>query len=296
MRHIKIILMLIVAMAFSSKSIAQEYLPYSIIGDPSGTAPYFFGPSAFPVPDMVRNTTGDIRCQLNTDFSWGHLAPTTDYASTFGFDLRIPLWTDRVNLAIYGQFHEWYWDTPEVRQIRKVRPEYALQGNTAGDAYISVDMRVLNERKLIPLTVVRVALKSASGDDYEKARYFDAPGYHFDLCATKSFMTNGDTFIKGFRASFNFGFVCWQTDIGCQNDAWLVAGSLKLDTRWASASVDVGGYYGREHYYDSPTTLKARLSILPEKTLSPFIQFQSGLRDWPFNQIKAGITYSFKKR
>lgn len=272
---------------------AQEYLPYSVIGDPSGTAPYFFGPSAFPVPDMVKDTSGKIKCQLNGDFSWGNLTPATDRAATLGFGLSLPLWTDRANLSIYGQFHEWYWDTPEVRKVRQVKPEYALNGNCAGDVYVSINMRVLNERKYVPLTVVRVALKSASGDDYEKARYFDAPGYHFDACLTKSFMLAGDPFFKGVKASFNFGFVCWQTDIGCQNDAWLLAGSLEMVTRIANASVDIGGFSGREHYYDSPLTLKVKLEMLPDRMFSPFVMYQKGLRDWPFTQVRAGVTCAF---
>ena len=292
-RLIKALLAVFAVTGLAAEAGAQEYLPYKIIGSPTRTAPYYFGPSAFPVPDMVKNTTGSIKCQLNGDFSWGNLASTTDYASTLGFDLRFPLWTDRANLSVYGQFHEWYRDTPQVREIRRVRPEYPLEGNTAGDVYFSIDMRVLEESRIIPLTVVRVALKSASGDDYEKARYFDAPGYHFDFCSTKSLLPRKGSFIENVKASFNFGFVCWQTDIGCQNDAWLVAGSLEIDTRWAVASVDVGGYHGREHYHDSPTTLKARLNLLPDKALSPSVQFQTGLRDWPFNQVRLGLTYSY---
>lgn len=286
-----------VALAFHvNEAMAQEYLPYAVMGYPSKTSPYFFGPSAFPIPDMAKNTSGDVKCQLNGDFSWGHLAPTTDYAATFGFDLRLPLWTDRANLCIYGQFHEWYWDTPEVRALRRVDPKYALNGNCAGDAYVSIVTRVLNERKYVPLTTLRIALKSASGDDYEKARYFDAPGYFFDLCFTKSFAFRNDAFFRSVNASFNFGFVCWQTDIGCQNDAWLLAGSLELDTKMASLSVDIGGYSGHENYYDSPLSVKARMDILPDRKFSPFVMYQGGLRDWPFNQVRAGVTYSINTR
>lgn len=282
-------------LAVSATASAQEYLPYNILGNPSGTAPYFFGPSAFPVPDMVKNTVGNVSIQLNGDYSWGNLAAASDHAETFGFDIRIPLWTDRANLSVWGQFHEWYQDTPEVREIRRVRPEYALDGNCAGDAYLSIDMRVLEERRLLPLLTLRAALKSASGDDYEKARFFDAPGYFFDACATKCFKFADTGFFTGISASFNFGFVCWQTDIGCQNDAWLKAGSIELETKVANASVDVGGYSGRENYYDTPVTLKARLEVLPDRMFSPFVVYQKGLRDWPFSQVRFGVTYTLDK-
>ncbi len=293
MRRFLLSAVMILMTSLRCLAVYDGYLPYNIVGDPSGTAPYFFGPSAFPIPDMLKNTSGRFQCQLNGDFSWGNLTPATDYAATFGFKLVIPLWTERANLSAYGQFHEWYWDTPEVRAVRRVDPKYALNGNCAGDVYISMDMRVLNESKYVPRTTVRATIKTASGDDYEKARYFDAPGYIFDACLTKTVPFACDVFFKCISASFNFGFVCWQTDMGCQNDAFLFAGSVELDTKYVNASVDLGKFSGREHYFDQPTSLKVRLEVLPEKRLNPFVLYQKGLKDWPFRQIRGGLTYTF---
>lgn len=278
-----------------SSAISAQGLPYSVIGEPSGTSPNFFGPSAFPVPDMVKNTTDRIRLQVNTDVAWGNLAPTTDYASTLGFDIRIPLFTERVNLSVWGQVHEWYWDTPEVREARGVDPKYNLNGDCSGEAYISADVLLVKERKLLPSLTMRVALKTASGDDYEKARYYDAPGYFFDACATKTLLFRHGGFFQSVSASVSGGFICWQTDIGCQNDALMYAGSVELDTRLFDASVELGGYHGREKYYDSPVTCKFRVEFLKGGTVSPMLQYQLGLKDWPFNQFMLGLTYSPRK-
>ena len=283
----------ILVAAFHLTVQAQEYLPYKVLGDPSGTAPYFFGPNAFPIPDMVKDTRANPTIELDGKYSWGRLAPTTDRTFDVGFAIRLPLWTDRVNLSVYGQVHEWYRDTPEVREIRKVDPKYPLKGHCAGDVYVTVDFRILNERKYVPAMVLRAALKTASGDEYEKARFFDAPGYHFDITATKTFAFRNGGFFKCFKASLNFGFLCWQTDMGSQNDALMAAGSVELDTKYADLSVDCGGYYGREKYYDSPTSLKVRLDLIPEMKINPFVCYQRGLKDWPFDQIKLGIRYSF---
>lgn len=277
-----------------SSAISAQGLPYSVIGEPSGTSPNFFGPSAFPVPDMVKNTTDRIRLQVNTDVAWGNLAPTTDYASTLGFDIRIPLFTERVNLSVWGQVHEWYWDTPEVREARGVDPKYNLNGDCSGEAYLSADVLLVKERKLLPSLTMRVALKTASGDDYEKARYYDAPGYFFDACATKN-ISLGGVFFKSISASLNFGFVCWQKDIGCQNDAWLYAGSLALDTKLARLSVDLGTYAGQEHYFDKPAMFKSRLDFLPDRMVSFFFLYQKGVRDWPFQQARVGLTVALPK-
>lgn len=281
------------ALALTVSAMAQDGLPYKVLGDPSGTSPYFFGPNAFPIPDMVKDTKDKVTAELSGDYFSGRLASEPDRTGSVGFAVRIPLWTDRVNLSVYGQMHEWYSDNPEVRALRGVSGKYPLTGHCSGDVYVSTDMRILDERKFVPALTLRAALKSASGDEYEKARYFDAPGYHFDICATKSFPFAGDGFLKSFKASFNFGFLCWQTDIGCQNDAWIVAGSLELDTAVANLSADLGGYYGREEYYDRPASLKIKLDIIPDRMVSPFLYYQHGIRHWPFDQFRAGVRFSF---
>lgn len=272
-----------------------DCLPQPVLGNPSGTAPYFFGPSAFPVPDMLKNTTGRFSFQLNGAYSAGHLAATQDHTATLGFRIVAPLWTDRANLSVYGQMHEWYWDTPEVRAMRRVSPEYALNDHCSGDVYFSVDMRILQERRAVPCLTLRAALKSASGDDYEKARFYDSPGYFFDACATKTLLFRHGGFFQSVSASVSGGFICWQTDIGCQNDALMYAGSVELDTRLFDASVELGGYHGREKYYDSPVTCKFRVEFLKGGTVSPMLQYQLGLKDWPFNQFMLGLTYSPRK-
>lgn len=292
-RAVLILMSLLLPVAASAQ--LPEYLPEPVLGNPSGTAPYFFGPSAFPVPDMLKNTSGRFSFRLNGAYSAGHLAETQDRTATLGFRIVAPLWTERANLSVFGQIHEWYRDTPEARSMRKVSPEYALDGHCAGDVYFSVDMRVLQERRILPCLTLRAALKSASGDDYEKARFYDAPGYFFDACVTKSLQFLQDGFFKSLSASASAGFLCWQTDIGCQNDAAMYAGSLELDTRLFDASVELGGYRGREKYHDSPVTCKFRIEFRKDSPLSPMLQYQVGLRDWPFNQLMIGLTYSPRK-
>ena len=286
-------LLVILALLFPFSAFAGDYLPYRIVGVPTGTVPYFFGPNAFPVPDMMKNTSSHFSVELDADYAVGNLSPRQDRTFTSVFAVRFPLWSDRVNLSVYGQIHEWYWDNEEVRALRKVDPKYPLSGNTAGDAYFSLDMRLLEERSWLPRLTFRVALKTASGDKYEEARYFDAPGYHFDFCATKTFRISDESFFRAFSASLNAGFVCWQTDMGAQNDALLCAASLGVETSLANLSFDYGGYSGIEKSHDAPTTFKIKLELLPDSSFSPVLFFQKGVRDWPFSQFRFGVKYSF---
>lgn len=47
----------------------------------------------------------------------------------------------------------------------------------SGDVYLSVDMQLFEERRIVPSWTLRAALKTASGGGYEIDRYYDCPGY-----------------------------------------------------------------------------------------------------------------------
>ena len=50
----------------------------------------------------------------------------------------------------------------------------------SGDVYLSIDMQLFEERRIVPSWTLRAALKTASGGGYEIDRYYDCPGYFFD--------------------------------------------------------------------------------------------------------------------
>ena len=97
------------------------------------------------------------------------------------------------------------------------------------------------------------------------------------------------------------GFVCWQTDRGRQNDAWLLGMKLSWSNPRVSCSAEYGQYNGWEKNRqaesgtesgDCPMALKSRIE-LHFGSFSPFIYMQYGLRDWPFTQLRLGLAWSF---
>lgn len=257
-------------------------------------SPKYFGPYAFPVPELLEGRIcNDLHIELAGDAVSGNAAvkeyEDMTYAATF--KASVPLWTDRATLSIWGEMHEWYSDTPQVRDIRRVGSQYPLKGDDAGNLYFSIDMLVLKETTKRPSIALRAATQSATGDKYEVARHYDAPGYFFDISTGKNF-GNGTTGI--FRISASAGFLCWQIDRGCQNDALMMGAKMSYSLPFLSISAEYGQYTGLETRKsadagDSPKTVRAGIQGHFGK-VSPFVNWQKGLNDWPFSMVRAGIS------
>ena len=274
---------------------AQTPIVAPDLGVPSLVAPAYFGPNAFPVPDMLDGTTcGDLKVELYGD---GYLCSMTSSAyDDITLDLfakaTIPLFTDRVNLVIWMPVVEWFRSGPAVNTHRRVQDPYRwITGVDSGDAYVSTDILVMDERKTGCGMVLRAALKSASGNSFSTARVYDAPGYFFDLSVGRNIRESADGRTI-FRVALTGGFLCWQTANGRQNDAVMYGALASLKTGPFKAEVNYGGYVGWEGKGDRPMTLKTKLSWSFGRC-SLNAMYQVGFVDWPFHQIRLGATYSF---
>lgn len=274
--------------------IAGAQVPIEKSGSsPSLISPKYFGPYAFPVPELLEGRINDkLHVELAGDYAAGNIAgpgrQDNTYAATF--KASVPLWTDRASLTIWGEMHEWYSDTPQTRSIRRVGEQYPLDGDSAGNVYFSLDMLVLREAEKRPSIALRAATQSATGDKYEVARHYDAPGYFFDISAGKSFRAGQ----KGsLRLSAAAGFVCWQIDRGSQNDALMLGAKASYNSPAVSLSAEYGQYTGletRKHLTagDSPKSVRAD-AYFHFGRISPFVSWQKGLNDWPFSIYRAGV-------
>lgn len=251
----------------------------------------YFGPYAFPVPELLEgNICNDLHLEFSGDSATGSIGGDKDMTYAATFKVRIPLWTDRATLSVWGEMHEWYKDTPQTRAVRRVSDQYPLVGNSAGNVYFSLDMLLLKETVGRPSIALRAATQSATGDKYEVARHYDAPGYFFDISAGKSFSVG-----KGsLRASASAGFVCWQIDRGRQNDALMLGAKASYTCRTMTLSAEYAGYSGLESSKDPeagdrPRAFRTEAAFHLGK-VSPFVCWQKGTDDWPFSIIRAGVS------
>ena len=282
-------------LACATLSFAQTPVVKPDLGVPTLVAPAYFGPNAFPVPDMLDgSTSGDLKVELYGD---GFLCsmtsvPTDDLTLDLFAKATIPLFTDRVNLVVWMPVVEWFRSGPDVNRLRRIQdPDRWITGIDSGDAYVSTDILVMDERKRGCGMVLRAALKSASGNSFGTARMYDAPGYFFDLSVGRNIKESADSKTV-VRVALTAGFLCWQTANGRQNDAVMYGALASLKTGPFKAEVNYGGYVGWEQKGDRPMTLKTKLAWSFGRC-SLNAMYQVGFMDWPFHQIRLGATYSF---
>lgn len=278
-------------------------------GNPTGIAPKYFGPNAFPIPDMIDGRTQSmLRVELAAD---GYLGFQKDWTADAFARVCVPLFTDRVNMTIWMPVYEWYGISPERQQTTRIKEQdtVPLRGSGAGDVYVSTEIQVWKATTWVPDFTIRAAMKTASGGQFGRARHYDCPGYFFDVSAGKSlffgqkhktigrrkryfpFADSRDASIE-LRFSGDLGFLCWQTDNGRQNDAVMYGLQIFAKYEWISLRCTWSGYVGWENHGDRPMSVKALLSG-HVKGFEPYVQYQYGLKDYPFHHVRVGLVYNF---
>lgn len=258
---------------------------------PTGVAPAFFGPNAFPVPDMLsEGTSSSFRFETYADSYWGTAVEGQDYTADLFMRLAIPCFTPRVNFVMWGALAEYCLSGPEANAYRGVSSDGTLKDCYAGDFYMSADVMVLVQENCGVDLTARMALKTASGHRFHYSRYYDSPGYFFDASLGRSIYLSDER--VRLRFALSTGFLCWQTDVRRQNDAVMYGIHASVSAGRLKASAEYGGYVGWERYGDAPMTLKSSLSY-GFGSLVLRLQHQAGLADWPFHQIRFGAEYSF---
>lgn len=285
----KILLLLIYILSAVALS-AQTSLEVPSLSVPSKIAPGYFGPNAFPVPEMSDGrTSARWKAELYSDHFFGTIGERgEDYTTDIFARLTIPLFSPRVNLVVWGPLYEFFHAGPNVNSHRRL-PYDEVDFHTPGDIYVSTEFQtLLHEKHGVDMTV-RAVLKSASGDRYEYARYYDSPGYFFDATFGRGFVLSDSVVL---RVALSGGFLCWQTDNGRQNDAVMYGALASLAAGPFTLKTQYGGYVGWEQDGDAPMTFRTDVAW-SFGDLSIAAGVQSGFKDWPFNQIRIGLEYRF---
>lgn len=263
----------------TSSALAQDAALNQTSGPETFVSPYYFGPNAFPIPDVLTETSDKMTITLAGDYFRGKYNGTT---SDVLLKTHIPLWTERANLSLWWPVYEWY-KTPQS------------EGGLSGDVYISIDLQLLKESVKTPSWTLRSALKTASGGGYDIQRFYDSAGYFFDSYVGKTFPFGP----LQLQACAGGGFLCWQTDNGRQNDAILYGLYLGLSYAGFNLSGTFSGYSGWQSnsktyghlVHDRPMSIKVKLSYAL-KQWELFAMVQQGLMDYPYTQLQLGLTYS----
>ena len=292
--RLPIVILLLAGLCQGIPSRGQTPIIQSDLSIPSKVAPAYFGPNAFPVPEVpLGRLEGRFSAELAGDLFWGKGRAFSEDV-TYGPFLRLdfPLWSNRASLGIWMPVVEWWSYGPEVAAMRRlVSHPGGGAGHDTGDAYVSANLHVVTERGARPDVLVRAVLKTASGNTFDQARYYDAPGYFFDATVAKSLRWE-DGFVGELRGALSAGFLCWQTDNGRQNDAVQLGVLAMLDTRVARLMAQCAAYIGWEGDGDAPVVARVALDFPCLKSkIIPFVSFEQGIRDYPFTHVRAGLRY-----
>ena len=280
------------------KKIALFILCLIFLQNLSGQIKYstaWFGPNANPVPEFT-----DARIPSKTTISL-----MGDYYFGFGdktkngyFKFEIPLLAERVSLKVWSSILESYNVTNTISLEREMK-NGNTSGKAAGDFYVQTRISILKEQKYAPDIVLNSTLKTASANNNDDRRYFDTPGYYFDLEVGKSLYTKS-RFISEIRAVIDMGFMCWETTNSTQNDAPMYAAKIIVGNKKWKLENTLSGYYGWMNnnaqisplgdYGDAPLVYATKFSIITDH-LNYFAQYQYGIKDFPYHQIRVGISF-----
>lgn len=252
-------------------------------------SPAFFGPNALPVPEVTTCKIPEFtELGLSTDYSFGF----GDKTLTWRLDAEIPLLPKFVSVKVWFMFHENYWLTPDVCQLRNINPPVTA-GRSTGDVYVQTRISILREKKYRPVIILGATIITASGGNFDQRRFYDTPGYLFDVSVAKSFPINSKV-LNDIRLVGNVGFLCWETTNSVQNDAPAYGLNLILSNSFLTLENQVGGYWGWINNGDRPLTYRMKLSY-HHKICNVFFQYQYGIIDFPYHQIRLGVVFPVSK-
>jgi hypothetical protein len=249
--------------------------------------PGYLGPNALPVPDVKKGiieSNSEMEIAVSSHFSKDD--PTQDISGR----LFIPFAKNKIAIEMYGVVLEHYSFSEKIRNERIARDEDG-KGIAFGDFYFSTLIQISRNRKF-PNTLLRLATKTASGNQLEAARFTDSPGYFFDLSFSKDY---GNKETGMFQPFGSFGFYSWQTndELNLQNDAFLYSfGSGYLKNNWLFSG-SLAGYSGYKNRRDRPVRINVEIrKDFDNKAVQ--LNYYHGLRDWNYKTLKFSFIWKFK--
>jgi hypothetical protein len=246
----------------------------------------YFGPNAFPVPEFTDATIAGF---TTINVSWNYYSGFGDQTLNPALKVEIPLIPSKVSFKIWGTAFEYYNTTITIRD-KRASTEETPEGVANGDIYIQTRILLLKEQTKRPSIVLNSTLKTASGNNFNERRYFDTPGYYFDLEMGKT-VYSGTSFLKKVRLVLNVGFLCWETTNSEQNDAPLYGTKLIFGTENLELENSITGYSGWMNNGDKPLVYSIQLMKKSDK-VKVYSQYQYGIRDFPYHHFKLGISLS----
>lgn len=252
----------------------------------------WFGPNANPIPEF-----SDAKIAEKTTFTivGDNYFGYGDNTQSVNLKAEIPFFPRKISLKIWATAIEHYSVTDEVKQQRKM--ELGNSGVATGDLYVQTRISLLNETQYRPSITLNSTLKTASGSRFKDRRFFNTAGYYFDTELGKSFKIE-QSLLQEIRVIGNLGFFSWDVQtpgLNVQEDAVMYGLKLQLKNEKFNWENTISGYSGwlnrGKDYGNKPLVFASRVNYTTKKSTNIFVQFQKGLRFFPYNQIRLGVEF-----
>lgn len=255
-------------------------------------SPAWFGPNANPVPE---SSNGNINKFTSISFSGNYYFGFGDETKNLSIKAEVPLLSEKVSLSIWTILPETYKVTPELAALRNMKQ---TEGTAVGDIYLQTKFLILEEKVFLPKVLGRISLKTASGNNMVNRRFFDTPGYFFDLEILKNIYQNKTEDLE-ISTVLNLGFLSWETSNSIQNDAPWYSCNLLISKDNISLENSLSGYYGwmsikKPTYGDRPLVYTGKVNFQTKRT-KYFIQYQYGIKDFPYHHLALGTELNLEK-
>ncbi len=247
-------------------------------------SPAYLGPNALPVPEVKKGfISNETEIEITASYHFHSGDPTQDLSGR----AFIPFADGKIAIEMYGVIFEHYDYTQEIRDERVSRDKDG-KGTAIGDFYFTTLIQLSKNRKF-PNTMLRAALKTASGTNLKAVRYADEPGYFFDLSFSKDFGGGEQLLFRPFAMA---GFYSWQTndELRLQNDALLYGAGADFEKSTWRFTSSLSGYYGYKSNGDQPMQLNFDLRK-DYNDVAFKIQYQHGLHDWLYKTVRVSVIW-----
>ncbi|MDR1356641.1 MAG: hypothetical protein LBJ58_03110 [Tannerellaceae bacterium] len=239
-------------------------------------APRYFGPTAFPVPEL---RSGSIPDGFEVEARGEYHNYIGDKTKDLYLRAFIPVVRGRAAIEVRFIAVEDYTLTPETRDERHASllecPSYE---SYSGDVVISAFYQLLKSEKWCDI-MFGLNLKTASGGRLCDARFTDAATYWFDVNAGKNLLNSHDGKYALYVQAMA-GFYCWMTNslLHRQNDALLYGAGFTGVFRCVSLSSDISGFSGYRNNGDHPLLWRNNLKVEYRRNVLS-LRYEHGMKD-----------------
>lgn len=242
------------------------------------------GPNALPVP---RLSNGRIDSLNSFSVSTMYHSMKGDQTGNLALYGNYVLVKDRISVDAFLVPFEIFNVTHTLKEQRKIYFYVYNQNIARGDLHVNFNINLLNKIKDKVQLSLRTGYRYATSTQPAAARMTDAPGYYFDVSASRKFHKQSN-----WKYAAMFGMYVWQLPTGLQNDAVLFGAGIEYNKKQVQLQTNITGYLGYFNNGDRPIVFRLRASS-NKKGINWFAQFQQGVHDFKYTTGEAGGRFVF---